>query len=117
MAIEEDDFNCTDDIDARLSNVDERTALLQALYRRLRQRTRGLFYDLTYGENIEDYLSAGIDDPSRYAIRIANECRKEDKVNEVSVIANRVSDEEWSFIVEVDSQFGTFEFTIPEPGV
>jgi hypothetical protein len=104
------DFHMTDDIDADWSQVSsEQLALLEALYRRLVERARGLFYELTYGLGVRDFLSASLAQ-DRIIARVTTECRKEDDVSDVFVTLDSTG----TLDVRVDSVFGEFSFTLAQ---
>lgn len=99
----------TADIDADWSTVGDQLALLEALFRRLSERARGLFYDPTYGTLVKDFLSAAISEDRMIALMTV-ECRKEDDVNDVFIEVLPNGD----FDLRVDSSFGEFSFTLAQ---
>lgn len=104
------DFHMTDDIDADWSQVNsQQQALLEALYRRLLERPRGLFYEAVYGLGVQDFLSAAVTE-ARVIALITIECRKEDAVKDVTVEITPTGDYE----IQVDSDFGEFSLTLQQ---
>jgi len=77
------DISCWPDLDPNGVLVSGRTALAQALARRLTTPRGGLFYDTNYGTDLRLYLNEGMtrDAQSRVKAAVEAECRKDERVS------------------------------------
>jgi phage baseplate assembly protein W len=76
------DLSCVSDIEPSFDLVRGRTALAQALARRLGTPRGGLFYDPTYGYDLRAHLNAAIGPLDTFAIGAAveTECERDERV-------------------------------------
>ncbi len=109
------DINGFDDLDPRLlfleEDVDEVTALIQAVARRYITPRGGLFYDPSYGLDLRQFIS-GTFSPAQMEALIAAEARKEERVTDCTATVTVAGD---VFSVEIRctaSTGATFDFTL-----
>lgn len=95
-------FDCKDDFNRDWSTVDDRTWLLQNCYRRLKDQR--LFYDATWGKNLDTYLSAAV-----RANVIAAAIERE-LIREPDVLGVSVSNTDSVYRISIKSTFGPIEF-------
>jgi phage baseplate assembly protein W len=76
------DVSCFPDLDPLGTLVSGKTALAQAIARRLTTPRGGLFYDTNYGTDLRLYLNEGMtsEAQSRIKAAIESECRKDERV-------------------------------------
>lgn len=74
------DFSCVSDLDPKLSVVSGPLVVAQAIVRRLQTPRGGLWYDLSYGTNVRQWLN-GSTSKVRVASAIEAEARKDERVS------------------------------------
>lgn len=109
------DFAGVDDLDANLTFLEgdkaEMTALAQATARRLTTPRNGLFYDLSYGEDIRSFVSDSIP-PALVSKMLSAEVKKDQRIRDCTTVITVVGDT-WTVIINPTATTGqSFTLTI-----
>jgi phage baseplate assembly protein W len=109
------DISCYPDLDAAETLVSGRTALAQAIARRLTTGRGSLFYDGNYGTDLRSYLSEGFtsDGPGRVRAAIEAECRKDERVSGVTAdVTFNSAAQSLKVSISLDTGEGPFSLTL-----
>ena len=114
------DISCTDDLDARMDEVDPMSVegLAEALVRRLDCPRGQLPDDADYGEDVRGHLNRPMTDDEIRSLagRIHNELMKDDRVESVAVVVTPSSTGSSLSIaiavVPVDARLGNFRLVV-----
>lgn len=99
------------DISADLQVVSGRTALAHAIARRLTTARGNLFYDLNYGHDIRQYVSAPTPQPGVIESQVSAECLKDERVTDAEVTVLSIGEELRLVILLTDGR-GPFSLTL-----
>lgn len=104
-------LDCTDDLTPGMRVVSGRTALIQALIRRLRCDPGGLWYDLEYGTNLCNSVHQAT--ATGYEIERAAEieCGKDERVESVTATAELDGDT-MTLTLTIEDSDGPFELVL-----
>lgn len=115
MATLGSDISCYPDLDAAETIVSGRTALAQAIARRLTTPRGALFYDGHYGTDLRLFLSEGFaqDTPARSAAAIEAECRKDERVSgAAAAVTFNAAAQSLKLSISLDTGDGPFTLTL-----
>jgi len=106
-----DDIGGVFDISADLLVVRGRVALSHAIARRLTTPRGGLFYDLSYGHDVRQYVNAPSVQPGTIESQVSTECLKDERVLDATVSVIGVGEELRIEVLLIDAQ-GPFRLTL-----
>ena len=106
------DFRGILDVYQNLARASGRTALGEALCRRLSTPRGGLFYDLDYGFDLRQFLSAAQPPPGFIESQVVAELLKDERVLDVDVASVGFVGEALSLEVVVTDGAGPFALTV-----
>ena len=105
------DFAGILDLTSGLTQVSGRTALIEAIGRRLTTPKGRLFYNLDYGHDVRQYLSAAVPPAGVIESAIAAECLEDERVEDVEVVVELLGDS-LRIDVYLTDDAGPFRLTI-----
>lgn len=113
------DIGGVDDLDWNITPVDDRTALAQALVRRITTPRGALWYAPDYGYDITAYINTSAD-PAVIESSAAGELLNDERVTEAETTLTVTDPDDgsvtggksWSLDVQVSTGDGPFEFTL-----
>lgn len=108
------DFACYPDMSPTLKVVSGERCLAEHLASRLETPTEGLWYDPNYGTDLRAFVNQSGVSRSRVASVIQTECKKDERVAEVTAEVNVTSDTITAFISVTpdDPNASPFVFTL-----
>jgi len=107
------DFSCVTDLDVNLAVVSGRTALAQALCRRLMTRRAGLWYAPNYGTDLRQFLNTAPVQTSIVEQAAENECLKDERVEDISATAEHLEARQTIQLkLRITEAGGTFDLTV-----
>jgi phage baseplate assembly protein W len=92
--------------------VNGRKALAVAIGRRLTTPRGSLFYDLSYGHDVRQYLNAPSQPRGRVEMQVTTEVLKDERVFDAEVTAFSASDEDLEITVLLTDALGPFSLTV-----